>query len=93
MKCLPGDLVSHFTVSISELKEFGDSISVKDLIIPKGIEILNDPETTVVTISAPRTEEVKTEEEVKPGEVPTTAQSAVEATDGEAKEGEDKKEG
>lgn len=84
VKCLPGDLISNFTVNIDNLLEFGDSINVKDMDIPEGIEVLNDPETTVVTVTAPRAEEeVKpAEEEVAPGEVPTTEQ-------GDAEEGEE----
>ena len=62
-ECLPSALVPAIDVDISELTQIGDSISVKDVVVPEGIEILTDAEETVVQISAV-IEEVEEVEEV-----------------------------
>lgn len=55
--CLPGDLVRQIDVDISVLKTFDDSIRVKDLQLPKGITTRLEPESIVVNVMAPMTEE------------------------------------
>jgi large subunit ribosomal protein L25 len=57
VECLPADLVSEIQVNISELKTFEDSISVKDLAIPQGIEVLTDSEEVIAVVEPPRSEE------------------------------------
>ncbi len=54
--CLPSDLPHEISVDISKLETFEDRIQVKDIVLPKGVEILGDPETTVALVDAPRTE-------------------------------------
>jgi len=66
VKALPADLPDHLEVEIGSLNEFGDSILVKDLKIPAGIELLTGPEETVVTVQEP-----KEEVEEKPAPAPT----------------------
>ena len=58
VEALPSDLPHSIQVDISKLLNIGDSIYIKDLSLPKGVEVLVDPETTVVGIAAPREEEV-----------------------------------
>jgi len=55
--CLPDKLVSEIKVDISKLKTFEDLIKIKDLQIPEGIKISDDPETIVVQVTPPRSEE------------------------------------
>ena len=69
VECLPQDLVSVIEVDISALSEFGDSIHIKDLVLPSGIKVLNHPDDTVVSVTEPQiekepevVEEGKTEE-------------------------------
>jgi large subunit ribosomal protein L25 len=57
IECLPQDLPDRIDVDISRLYEIGDSVLVKDLILTKGIQVLEDPETLVVVASAPIAEE------------------------------------
>jgi large subunit ribosomal protein L25 len=63
IECLPSDLVDRLVVDISGLESIGDSILVKDLPVPEGITILDDPETMVVVATAPAVEEVEEVEE------------------------------
>lgn len=62
IECLPQDLPDRIDVDLSNLYEIGDSILVKDLNLPEGIEVLTDPDTLVVVVSAPIAEEEEEEE-------------------------------
>lgn len=57
VECLPTDLVHEIEVDISSLKTFDDLIKVADLKIPKGLEVLNDPNEVVASVTPPRSEE------------------------------------
>lgn len=57
VEALPSDLPHSIKVDLGTLTEIGQSIYVKDLSLPKGVEVLVDPETVVVGIAAPRAEE------------------------------------
>ena len=66
IECLPSDLIDRVVVDISGLENIGDSILVKDLPVPDGITILDDPEIMVVVATAPAAEEeVEAEEELE----------------------------
>jgi large subunit ribosomal protein L25 len=58
VECLPGDLVDHIDVDISVLNEYHDEISVKDLVLPKGLELADDIDRVIVTVMPPRVQEV-----------------------------------
>ncbi len=52
IECLPGDLPEAITVDVSKL-QIGDSVHIRDLVLPKGVTILNDAELTVAHVAAP----------------------------------------
>ena len=63
VKCLPGYLVDSFVIDISILKEYWDSIHLKDMNIPEWIEILHaEQEATIVVAQAPRVISTSNEE-------------------------------
>lgn len=70
IRCLPGDLVHEIEVDISNLKQFDDAVHVSDVVVPKGIEVLNQPDTVVAVVQEPRSEK----------EVEAAAGAAPEAT-------------
>jgi large subunit ribosomal protein L25 len=86
VECLPTDLPPVITVDVSNLKEIDDEIRVKDLTVPPGCEILEEPDDLIVKVAAHR-EEV---EEVAPtpaaAEVPVVgeAEAPAEGAEGEA---------
>lgn len=57
VKCLPGDLPHAIEVDLAMLATFEDSIAVSDIVPPKGVVILDDPNSTIATIEAPLTED------------------------------------
>lgn len=61
VRALPQNLPKEIKVNIEKLKTFEDVILIKDLIIPKGVEILKEPDEVVILVA--RLEEV--EEELK----------------------------
>lgn len=66
VECLPQDLPERIVVDISGLNEIGDGIYVRDLSIPEGVKILDDPDTMVILVTAQAAveeEEVVEEEE------------------------------
>jgi len=62
VEALPLALVPTIPVDVSVITEIGQSISVKDLIVPEGITILNDSTDVVVQVSWIVEEEEEAEE-------------------------------
>ncbi len=54
---LPADLVKEVSVDVSSLATFDDAIHVRDLVLPKGLEVLAQPDDVIVSVERPRTEE------------------------------------
>jgi large subunit ribosomal protein L25 len=57
VKCLPMDIPSKIVVNVEMLVDFSCSIHVKDLVLPKGVKVMDNVEDAVVTVTAPRKEE------------------------------------
>jgi large subunit ribosomal protein L25 len=60
VECLPGDLPDRIEVDVTNL-DINQSIHVKDLKLPPGVEAVTDGDLTVVAVSAARVEEEPTE--------------------------------
>jgi large subunit ribosomal protein L25 len=56
VRCLPGDLPSIIEVDVTPLG-IGDKFKVGDLKLDSKVEILDDPETVIASVVAPRIEE------------------------------------
>jgi len=69
VECLPQDLIHDIKVDIGKINELDDSIYVRDLPIPKGINILAGPDEPIATVVSPSVQEEEKEEEIKPEEV------------------------
>ena len=73
IRCLPRDLIHQIEVDVAALM-VGDSVHIRDLLVPDTIEITEEPQRTVVTILAKKGEEVaKVEEEAEEAEAEETA--------------------
>jgi len=71
IECLPSDLIDSIRLDISGLDKVDAHYAVKDLLVPAGVQILADPDETVVRVTPVREEKV--EEVVVP-----TAEAAAE---------------
>jgi large subunit ribosomal protein L25 len=82
VEALPMEVPDRLELDISGMA-IGDSLRVSDISAPEGVELLDDPESVVVTVTPPtkvEEPEVEEEEEELEGE---------EALEGEAEEGEE----
>ncbi len=61
VEALPVALPDSIEVDVSEL-EIGDSVNVADIEAPEGVEIVDDPEATICSITLPTAEPVEEEE-------------------------------
>ncbi|MFA5172786.1 MAG: 50S ribosomal protein L25 [Candidatus Paceibacterota bacterium] len=82
VEALPADLPHSIEIDITALDEIGKSVHIKDLNLPKGVEIKEEMEAVIITVKEQKQEK---EEETGPADV-----SAVEVV-GEKKEGEEEK--
>lgn len=59
VEALPKNLPERFVVDLSNLKKIGDSISLRDIVIPDGVEFLDSLDETIVSINNPAAEEIE----------------------------------
>lgn len=64
VQCLPTDLPHQLEIDISSLNTFDDSIHIKDIKAGNKVEIIGDPEETVVKAMPPRDVEAELAEPV-----------------------------
>jgi large subunit ribosomal protein L25 len=51
VECLPGDIPQHIEIDVSGLEDASQSVHVRDLAVPSGVTILNDPDIVVVSVT------------------------------------------
>ncbi len=88
VECLPNDLPERIVVDVSGLLKIGDGIYVRDLRVPEGVKILEDPDTMVALITA----QAAVEEEVAPVAVEEVAAEEPEVIEHGKKEEEGEEE-
>ncbi len=84
--CLPLSIPTELIADVSEM-QLGDSLHVRDIALPEGVELKSDPNLSVVSVVAP-----KVEEEETPEEEGVEAEEGVEGEEAPA-EGEESKTG
>jgi large subunit ribosomal protein L25 len=70
VECLPGDVPSHIEVDMSELKEIGDEIHVRDIPLPPNVVVLTDMGEMVVVVTPPAFEPEEEEVVAEEAEAP-----------------------
>lgn len=88
VECLPQDLPERIIVDISGLQKIGDGIYIRDLTIPDGVKVLDDPDTMVALVTAQAAEEVEVAPvvEVVEGEEPEIIEHGKKEEEEEGKE-------
>lgn len=89
LECLPRAIPEELRLDVSAL-EMGDSLHVRDIPLPEGVELLTDPDLPVVSVVAPRVEEEETPAE---GEEAAEGAEPTEGAEAEDKSDEDKSDG
>jgi large subunit ribosomal protein L25 len=90
VECLPGDIPEHIEVDISDL-HLHQSIKIEEMMFPKGVESMSDPQTLVVLIEAPAKEEEIVREAEEEEEVEVMAEGEQPEVIKKEKEEEEKK--
>jgi len=62
VESLPDKIPQEIVVDLSNL-EIGDTLFVKDIQVPEGVKVVDDPDEIVVSVLAPRESEEEAEEE------------------------------
>ncbi len=88
VEALPMEVPEHLELDISEL-EIGDSLRLADVAPIEGVTFLDDPDTVLVTVSAPRALEVEEPVEGDEGEEGEGAPEGEAAPAGEAESSEE----
>jgi large subunit ribosomal protein L25 len=79
--CLPTAIPKEILADVTEL-DVGDSLHVRDLPLPPGVELRSNPDLSVVSVVLPAAEVVETPAEAAPAE----GEAAAPAAEGEDKE-------
>jgi large subunit ribosomal protein L25 len=74
----PKDLPEHIEADISALN-IGDSLTVADLVAPKGVTILEEPDTVLASVVAPMAEEEIETTAAESAEVPEVGKESAES--------------
>jgi large subunit ribosomal protein L25 len=61
VKSEPSNLPHQIEVNISPITELEGQILAKDIVMPKGVELMEHPEEVVVTVATPKAEKVEEE--------------------------------
>ncbi|MDH5305871.1 MAG: 50S ribosomal protein L25 [Myxococcales bacterium] len=77
LECLPRSIPEEIPVDVTDL-DIGDSLHVRDLVLPEGVTLLSDADVSVVSIVSPAAEEAKVEGE------PVLVEGAEEGAEAEA---------
>jgi large subunit ribosomal protein L25 len=90
----PSNIPDHVEYDITNMV-IGDSVHISDLKVPEGVEVIDDPETSVAVLAAPRAviEEVAAVAEPVEGEAGAVAEPEVIGRGKEEEEGEDEESG
>jgi large subunit ribosomal protein L25 len=75
IECLPTDLPPSIKVDISVLKEIDDEIRIRDLKMPPGVEVLDQPDELVVKVNPHREVVEEVVAAPAPAEVPTVGET------------------
>lgn len=88
LACLPLSIPSEVTADVSTM-ELGDSLHVRDITLPEGVELKSDPDLSVISVVAPKAEEEEAPAEEEEG---VEVEEGVEGKEASAEAGEQTKE-
>ena len=83
VRCLPGNIPQSIDFSVEEMK-VGDVIAVADLTLPEGVELVEEPDEIVASVTIPQV--VEEPEEVEEEAIVAETEGEAEAETGETEE-------
>jgi large subunit ribosomal protein L25 len=88
VECLPSDIPEAFEVDLTPLEEVESEVRVRELRVPKGVTVLDDPDELVVKIVHKRELKIEEEAPVAEAAVPAEGEAAAEGEEAAAPEAE-----
>lgn len=88
VRALPLELPHEIKVNLRKLETFNDNILVKDLIVPKGVKILRDPEEVIATVVPYEEEVIEEKKEPIAAEAEAPKEQKAEGVEAASKGGE-----
>ncbi len=85
IECLPRAIPDEIQVDVSAL-EVGDSLHVRDIVLPEGVKLISDPDLSVLSIVLPQAEEAAPAAAAAEGAEAAAAAPAEAAKGGEKKD-------
>lgn len=64
VEALPKNLPHEIVVDVSKLENFNDKILAKEIILPKEVKLITNPEEAVILVEEPKAEEAPSEEKI-----------------------------
>ncbi|MGD9889975.1 MAG: 50S ribosomal protein L25 [Dehalococcoidia bacterium] len=86
VNCLPGNIPSHINVDISTLVDTASNVYIRDLRVPDGVEVMNDPDLPVASVSVKGIAREEEEAEEAAEAVAAAVEEEVEAAEAEVSE-------
>jgi len=90
VECLPTQIPENITIDVSELR-IGDSIQIKNLVVPEGVKVQGDGEIVLTSVAPPKREEEEAPAEVAEGEEAPAEPEVITAKKEEAEDEAEKK--
>jgi len=84
VRCLPKDLPATFQINLETLAEIGQTILIKDIDAGDGVNILNNPNDPVISITLPKKIKITAEETAEAEAAAAEAEAAEETAEAEA---------
>ena len=89
IRCLPTDVPAQLEIDLATLRGADQSVYVRDLVAPPGVQILTEPDTVLIHMtSLRRLEEAEARAEAKAAEVSAAAEAAVAGAEAAAEDKE-----
>lgn len=96
IEALPKDLIDELTIDVSGLTEIGDRVTVADIKVPAGVEILTELEHPIAVVEETKAQMSEEDEAAEAaesaGEVPSDSGGEQPATDEKSENSEESKE-
>ncbi len=80
LECMPASIPDEIVADVSAV-EIGESLHIRDLVLPAGVKLLSDPDLSVVSVVAPTVVEEEAEVVEEGAEAEADAEGAADTAD------------
>ena len=88
VKCKAKDLIHEIEVDLAPLEDFHSVLHISDIVVPDTVTLMDDPELTIATVSAPKSDAEVEAEEAASAEAASAALEAAKDEGGDEEKSE-----